>query len=201
MTNRSTKAISRQAQAAAPILHPASPDYQSNIIHHRPLNFRSPSAFTLRHFAAASAAPSVPWDTTGQFARAFCPQRVSVLPTNQRPSGVQQRTIRAAIVRANRVSNFAVRRNQRTAKELRLTHGNGSGQNAKNPEPQSHLSVVCGVRPDNSRNESRQPDKAESGGSRAESQSAAATRASPPFPLPPSPFPLPPSPFPLPPSD
>ena len=160
MTNDKPKNESRQPSAVSnppsSNRHPASAFPKSSINHHQ----------------SSWPAPASP-DISGQFARAFCPQRFSVFPTNQRPSGLPQRTSRAAIVRANRVSNFAVRRNQRTAKELRLTHGNGSGQNAKNPEPQSHLSAVSGVRPDNSRNESRQPGKAESGGTRAESQTAA----------------------------
>ena len=125
----------------------ASSDHHSNIINHR-----SPKALPRSFLAPRSGSPlSAPLDTTGQFARALCPQRLSAFPTNQRPSGVPQRSIRARIVRANRVTALPVRRNQRTAKELRLTHGNGSGQNAKNPEPQSHLSAVSGVRPDNSR--------------------------------------------------
>ncbi len=45
-------------------------------------------------------------DISGQFARAFCPQRFSVFPTNQMPSGVPQRTIRAAIVASNRVCSL-----------------------------------------------------------------------------------------------
>ena len=162
MTNRSVKAISRQPSA---ILRPGSPDHQSNIINHRsPKSYRGRPLFLGTPWRTPLLSP-LAWDVSGQFARAFCPPRVPVFPTNQRPSGVPQRTIRTPIVASNRVHVSRRLRKRRAGHDLRQGPKNTSGQIAEILKRQRDLSAVSN--PAAGQFEERKPSAGQSGEWRA----------------------------------
>ena len=107
---------------------------------------RANLAFALRSTLSTPCplppAPHFASDISGQFAGEFCPECFSASPTNQRPSGVPQRTIRVPIVTSDRVRVSRPLRKRSADHDLRQGAKNASGQNALHPERQRDLSAM-----------------------------------------------------------